>query len=91
MPTWIKTTRQDHVVNADYDVVDINSCSENQQKLGYDIVKTHFENFHYRKTRCVSLLLALLALVRVILSLLFAIFCKLNVLLLQQLVRLLII
>jgi DNA replication protein DnaC len=51
MPTWIKTTRQDRVVNADYDVVDINSFSENQQKLGYDIVKTHFENVSLQKNQ----------------------------------------
>ena len=37
MPTWIKTTRHDHVVNADYDVVDINSFSE-MQKLGYVMI-----------------------------------------------------
>ena len=37
MPTWIKTMRQDHVVNADYDVVNINSFSE-MQKLGYVMI-----------------------------------------------------
>ena len=42
MPTWIKTMREDYVINADYDI-DINSFSE-MQKLGYDIIKTHFQD-----------------------------------------------
>ena len=44
MPTWIKTKKeQDNVTCEHYEVVDVNTFSEMQQ-LGYDIVKSHFDN-----------------------------------------------
>ena len=41
MPTWIKTNKDQHNIDEQYDVVDINSFSE-MQKLAYNIVKSHF-------------------------------------------------
>ena len=43
MPTWIKTNKQEYVIDEQYDLVDINSFSE-MQKLAYDIVKSHFDD-----------------------------------------------
>ena len=43
MPTWIKTNKQQYVIDEQYDLVDINSFSE-MQKLAYDIVKSHFDD-----------------------------------------------
>ena len=41
MPTWIKNKKDNHIMNEQYEVVDINSFRE-MQGLAYNIVKSHF-------------------------------------------------
>ena len=43
MSTWIRTKKDNHVINEQYEVVDINSFSE-MQGLAYNIVKLHFDD-----------------------------------------------
>ena len=43
VPTWIKNKKDNHTINEEYEVVDINSFSE-MQRLAYNIVKSHFDN-----------------------------------------------
>ena len=48
MSTWIKTNKEQYMVDEQYDIIDINSFSE-MQKLAYDIVKSHFDDTSLEK------------------------------------------
>ena len=48
MPTWIKNKKDNHIMNEQYEVVDINSFSE-MKGLAYNIVQSHFYDVSYEK------------------------------------------
>ena len=43
MPTWIKSKKDDTIINEQYEVVNLNSFSE-MQELAYNIVNSHFDD-----------------------------------------------
>ncbi len=43
MPTWIKTNKEEYIIDEEYDIVGVNSFSE-MQKPAYDIVNSHFQD-----------------------------------------------
>ena len=48
MPTWIKTKKDNHIINDQYEVVNINSFSE-MQGLAYNIIESHFDDISSEK------------------------------------------
>ena len=48
MPTWIKTNKEDFILDEPCDVVDVNSFS-GMQKLAFDLVKSHFHDASSQK------------------------------------------
>ena len=48
MPTWIKTKKDNHIINDQYEVVNINSFSE-MQGLAYNIIESHFDDISPEK------------------------------------------
>ena len=93
MPTWIKTKKDNPItINEQYEVVpvDTNSFSE-MQELAYNIVKSHFLDNSSEKEPLYLVIIGVAGAGKSYLSMLFATFYKVNVQLLQQLVKLLII